>query len=288
MRDSDRTIPGTDERAAWSAAGSVVSRGSDTGLGGQTTDGLVAEVIGRILDRNGRSIGKARNSVPSDRVDMLCDALLSTEQDAAIRMLRDIAVEGVSPDALYLDYIAAAARRMGERWTADCSSFLDVTLAGGRLTGLVRDLALDFGGPEQQALPGHSILIATVPGETHSLGATIAAECFRRARWDVTLLDGAGADESAAQVAKRRFPVVGFSAGGRRMVPVLAETVRVVRRIDPDAVICVGGPILALEPEIVRTVGADHAAADPSILCVLLRRQIACHTLGTGFRHAEI
>lgn len=295
MRDSDRITPENDDPAHWGAAafgvsdsqGSTSESENPAPFNEVPSGDLVAEVIARIAKQTTLMATQSTGQVPSDRIDALCDALISTEPDAALQLIRQVEAEGASPDTLCLDYIAAAARRMGERWVADCASFLDVTMAGGRLMGLVRDLAISFVGPEEAPLPGHAILIATVPGETHSLGAAIAAECFRRAQWDVTLLDGADADEIVAHVASGQFPVVGLSAGSRRMVPVLAETVRAVRRADPEAVICIGGPILTLEPEIVRTVGADHAAADPSAICVLLRRQIACQSLGAGFQHAE-
>ena len=287
MRDSDRIFPDTNEPADWAEASPdvLLPTRRERRAPVPTSDRLIAEVIGRISQRNGRLAGRTVPPVSSEQVDALCDALISSDHDAAVQLVRSAEAEGLSPDALCMDYIAAAARRMGERWVADCASFLDVTLAGGRLLSLVRDLAPAFGGAEQSPLPGHAILIATVPGETHNLGAAIAAECFRRARWDVTLLDGAGTDEITGLVGTGRFPVVGLSAGARRMVPVLAETVRAVRRINPDVVICVGGPILALEPEIVRTVGADHAAAEPTALSVMLHRQIECQALLAGSRH---
>ncbi|MFK7942776.1 MAG: B12-binding domain-containing protein [Paracoccaceae bacterium] len=221
-------------------------------------------------------------------IDALCDALVSSNVDAIAALIRQIEARGVSPDACYLDYIGAAARRMGERWVDDCATFMEVTLAGGRLVSMLRELAFSFGGPEITPLPGHTILISNVPGEAHHLGAAIAAEYFRRARWRVVLLDGADRQEIRACLAAEKFAVVGVSAGSRRMVPTLAETVRDVRRICPDAVVCVGGHILALEPEIVRTTGADHAGADPAMLAVLLRRHIPLPTLGPEFHHVEV
>lgn len=224
-------------------------------------------------------------ALDADRVDMLCDALISCDADAAVRLLRD--ADGGSSSLLGLDYIAAAARRMGERWVEDCASFLDVTLASGRLTGLVRDLYDGFGAPEPTPLPGAEILITTVPGETHALGASIAAEVFRRGGWDVMLLDGAEMPDIAAQVSARDFPVVGLSAGARRAMPALAATVRTIRRIRPGTLICVGGAILTLEPDVIRIVGADHATIDPGAAAVMLHRHVACPPVGTGLRHVE-
>lgn len=257
----------------------------DLGQAPMLSRALIADVVKRVAEtqRPGLPAQRQRGSALSeDQVDALCDALMGHDPDAAARIVRDAEIDGVSPDTLYLDYIAAAARRMGERWLADCASFLDVSVAGGRLMTIVRDLAVQFGGPEAEPLPGHSMVISTVPGETHALGAAIAAEYFRRSRWHVTLLDGADWPDIAYALRRERPAVLGLAAGSRRMVPVLAETVRAVRSTYPDMIIVVGGPILALEPEIVRTVGADHGAENPALLTVKLRRHISVTTLGTG------
>ncbi|MEM1298377.1 MAG: cobalamin B12-binding domain-containing protein [Pseudomonadota bacterium] len=248
---------------------------------------LIADVIHRVAETQRPNLPRQRDcAVPESEIEALCDALMGHDPDAAARLVRQADAEGVSPDSLYLDYIGTAARRMGERWLADCASFLEVSLAGGRLMTIIRDLGLRFGGPEAEPLPGHSIVVSTVPGETHALGAAIAAEYFRRSRWQVTLLDGADWNGIAEALVRERPAVLGLSAGSRRMVPVLAETVRAARRAHPDMIIVVGGPILALEPEIIRTVGADYGAEDPAMLSVKLRRHISVTTLGTGAGNA--
>ena len=220
-------------------------------------------------------------------VDQLCDALLATTPAAAIDLVRGIKAEGISRDALCLDYIAEAARRMGERWAEDSASFLDVTLASGRLVTMVRDLAVTFNDPEPAPLPGHRVLISTVPGETHNLGAIIAAECFRRNRWQVDLLDGANPSEIKAALNACTYPVLGLSAGSRRMLPVLTETVRLAHMISPKTIVCVGGPILEIEPDVISLVDADHSAEDPAFLSVLLQRQLSDMNFGTGSSYVD-
>lgn len=239
---------------------------------------LIDDVLQRVAANKGifaphkRDMGDA---VKESQIDALCDALISEDAASARRLIRSVQASGVSADALYLDYIAAAARRMGDRWVADCSSFVDVTLAGGRLFSLVRDLAPAFTQVEQGPLRGHRILIAPIPGETHSLGSAIAAEYFRRSRWDVTLMSGASLLEIQNTVGAKRFPVVGLSAGSRRMMEPLYDTVRAVRAAHPEAVICIGGHILELEPEVASMVDADYSVADSGALSILLRRRVS-------------
>lgn len=289
MRDSDWTNPETDEAApsAWvpDDQSSFPSRNSSSTA---VAKGLIVKALQRLNSPDGRLTAEPRDPpLNSGRLDAFCDALVSADAEAAARVLMALEADGSGPGVRSLDYIIGAARRMGERWSNDSASFLDVTQASGRLLGLVRDLSDQYDSLPADPVPGQEILIATVPGETHSLGANIAAEVFRRGRWDVTLLDGADASQIAASLAARDYPVVGLSAGSRRMIPVLGETVQLVRRVRANAVICVGGPILELEPEIVQMVRADRAGADPSVACLLFRGQASFPALGTGFRHAK-
>lgn len=258
----------------------VLSLGS-SGIGAANAGALKGLLIDDVLQRVAANKGifaphkrDMGDVVKDSQIDALCDALMSEDAASARRLIRAVQGSGVSADALYLDYIAAAARRMGDRWVADCSSFVDVTLAGGRLFSLVRDLAPAFTQVEQAPLKGHRILIAPVPGETHSLGSAIAAEYFRRSRWDVTLMNGASMLEIQDAMGARRFPVVGLSAGSRRMLDPLHDTVRAVRAAHPDAVICIGGHILDLEPDVASMVDADYAGADSGALAILLRRRV--------------
>lgn len=246
---------------------------------------VIAEVIQRLTINLDVSLSR---SLPSDevkegeRIDALCDALISSDPGKARQFVSNLQAGGVSPNALYLDYIAAAARRMGERWASDCASFLDVSIAAGRLCSLVRDLAPAFVEAEQMPSPAHSILITTVPGDTHSLGAAIAAEYFRHAGWDVATMDGATLAEIEDTVREQHFAVVGLSAGSRCALGPLAATVAAVKTAHADAIICVGGKILELEPDVITKVDADYGGADAASLALILRRQVSARMLAAS------
>lgn len=108
------------------------------------SDSLVANVIQRVAQTKGSAAAGMRGKVDEARIDALCDALVSSNPNAAWQFITELQARGVSPDSLFQDYIAMAARRMGERWVDDCASFMDVTLAGGRLFSLIRSLALSL------------------------------------------------------------------------------------------------------------------------------------------------
>jgi methanogenic corrinoid protein MtbC1 len=67
-----------------------------------------------------------------------------------------------------------------------------------------------------------------------------------------------------AAVEKDWFQVVGLSVGTEDHVESLADTIRHIRAASAnrDVKILVGGPLLALSPNLYKEVGADAAAAD--------------------------
>jgi methanogenic corrinoid protein MtbC1 len=150
-------------------------------------------------------------------------------------------------------YIAAASRQLGARWEADEVSFTEVTLAVGKLYALVRSIGSSVRrAPIARALQ-KSALFASVPGEQHTLGVTIAAEVFRDAGWDVDLQLDRSHEELLARVDATMPAVVGLSLSGPARLDALVRLVVAVRLAKPDALIAVasGGDG---KPETLRTV----------------------------------
>jgi methanogenic corrinoid protein MtbC1 len=106
--------------------------------------------------------------------------------------------------------LSAAARRLGERWQADLMSFADVSIAVGQILRLSqahaqRHVPLTIDRAQRQAL------FATLPGQAHNLGLVLAAEAFRQADWQVTLLLDTPALEVLERARRIRPRTVGLS-----------------------------------------------------------------------------
>lgn len=230
---------------------------------------LAEDVIRRLVRQNARKAapaerqaeGVARPAAGDAEIDRLCDALVSDDPLAAAELIDEARLAGRAAETLYLDYVAEAARRLGERWVDDTASFFEVTLGLSRLHAILRDLGSAFFATGQADVPGRTAIFAAVPGETHVLGIVMASDFFRRSGWQVELHTAPDLDTLAA-AARRPVALIGLSANSRRMIGPLAETILRLRAVAGGTQIIVGGHLTELEPGIAAAVGADGTAAD--------------------------
>lgn len=167
---------------------------------------------------------------------------------------------GVTVQTIYENYIPHAARQLGEWWNEDRVGFNDVTVGMTRLTEIFRRLSPIFLKTEPVRRQAHSALFALVPGEIHSLGIAMAADYFQRAGWAVRVELNATIETLARIAGSGRYDLIGLSAGSRRQIDTLKETVEAMRvSAGPEVPIIIGGPLVGLERSIATIVGADSA-----------------------------
>jgi methanogenic corrinoid protein MtbC1 len=195
-------------------------------------------------------------------IDELCDALLSDDEMAAADLVRKARRDGMSADMICLGYVAGAARRLGERWDEDRASFVEVTMAAGRMYALLRGLRQVF--PPSLARDGAQprICFASTPGETHTLGVTMAADLFRRRGWEIDLFNGCSHDELLSAIGENTYSIFGISAGSERVLAPLIRLKVALRVSHPRAWIMVCGKITEVVPDLAARVDADLVATD--------------------------
>jgi len=235
---------------------------------------LVAMSLDRVVRRIGlEDVPAPPSSAAALDLERFCDLLVAPGPCRLSDILDEMCATGVSVDVLYEDYIAGAARELGRRWVDDRLTFIDVSLGVGRLHALVRDLGAAFFPGEPMPMAGCRALMAPVPGESHVLGITMAADHFRRAGWTVDLMTEPTVADLMARARASEPAVIGLSAGFRQMVEPLGDLVASLRAARPDALICVGGHIVELEPNLSAVVGADRTTTDaPAVAASLCRR----------------
>ncbi len=234
---------------------------------------LVAQLArqsSKIADRDVSDIPSENHAPTELEIAGLCDALVSEDPERAAVLIDDVRRKGRTPDTIYLRYIAAAARQLGERWVTDEASFLEVTLGLARLHGVLRELGPNFFSDQPVRPLGLSALFAPAPEETHMLGVTMATDFFRRAGWTVDLQLTPSLHALRSHASERNYALIGLSAGCRAVIPSLQDAVRAVRKVRPEATIAIGGYLTELEPDIARMTGADVIANDVSIAPVSL------------------
>ncbi|MCC5961800.1 MAG: cobalamin B12-binding domain-containing protein [Rhodobacteraceae bacterium] len=184
-----------------------------------------------------------RRSIMPQMVDAFCDVILGHDPAAPLRFLEDVLAPRVANRNDLYEYIACASRELGAKWEADKVTYLQVTVAAGKLYALVRSVGCD--GAERVHAGGRSknALFASVPGEQHTLGVTIATEVFRNAGWDIALMIDQSHEVLIDRAAAIQPPVVGLSISNSNGLDRLARLVVSMRLILPDTVIAVAaGP----------------------------------------------
>jgi methanogenic corrinoid protein MtbC1 len=197
-----------------------------------------------------------------EEITDLCAALLSEEETGGDRIILAARRDGVPIDVIHLGYVASAARRLGQLWVDDQISFVDVTLASGRLYRIIRGLRHII---DKKAVPSadtKSVLFALAPGETHTLGIEIAADLFRREGWDVALSVGEGRDEVVAQTQSQHIDAVVLVAQADRSLADVVALVLAIRITQPYTHVVVAGNIVDNVDDVGNLVGADAVIGD--------------------------
>lgn len=224
-----------------------------------TLTALAEEVVQRVAQNLAR--GLPPDLVPSPRdIDTLTHALLSEDAGAAAAFISNAQQNGKSYEALCLSYLAVAAQKLGEMWDADQVPFYRVTVAAGRIYAILRVMRFE----RRLAMPdtGRAAAFASVPGENHTLGITMAADLARDRGWDIELFVGQTHDELLHQFEDRQTALIGLSASGKRSLPALTRLIVALRISNPGVQILVCGQIVASVTSLVGLAGADAVASD--------------------------
>jgi MerR family transcriptional regulator, light-induced transcriptional regulator len=167
------------------------------------------------------------------------------------------ASQGMSADTLHLCYIAEAARMMGERWLSDEATSAEVIIGAGRIYTIMRKLRVIFVSAQAQRPDRFRAVFAAAPGETHTIGLTMAADHLRRRGWQIDVRAGLGHEELVDQIGHDPYRVIGLSASTSAMIFPLARLIVALRVSNPGAWITIGGHIVEEEPNIVALIDAD-------------------------------
>lgn len=230
------------------------------------------EVIPRLaaahrMGSNAEACNDARAGAMSEgEVEAFTKIVMASDERELSATLATLLARRLSVEAIMIDLLAPAARRMGELWVEDVCDFTAVTIGLGRLQRLMRELSPAFGTDVAHPPNGRRALLVRAPGEHHIFGLSMVAEFFRRAGWEV-VAGGAGADTDPITAVRREwFDVVGFSVGSESRLDWLPGCIAAVRSASCNRglPVLVGGPVFFLKPQLVRQVGADATAMDGS------------------------
>lgn len=220
------------------------------------TDNAVQMLARDVIDQMARN--EPADAKPDLKVNALAAALTDPDPSLCHGIVDELEALGTPVESLYLHYLAAAARRLGQLWDEDQISFTDVTVGTTRIYGLLRALNLP---PETDWAEGRpSALFTTVPGEAHTLGIRMAADMFRRRGWQIDLAIGLDHDGILDRLDGAALPLVGLSAASASVSEGLARLVVTMRARCPEVRILLSGAILESDVKTLAALNPDKRA----------------------------
>jgi MerR family transcriptional regulator, light-induced transcriptional regulator len=183
---------------------------------------------------------------------------------------------GSSVETVYIELLAPAARKLGEYWEEDSEDFVGVTMGLWRIQETLRELSLRI---PPKSRPGHgqrSALFSMMPGEQHSFGTLMVAECFQRAGWDTDVLIEPTQSELTGKFAKRHYDLIGLTVSRDCSTALLGSMVKTIKAVssNPHIRIMLGGRVINEQPELVDECGADATAIDAMSAVALADRLV--------------
>ena len=203
-------------------------------------------------------IGALRPS--STEIDALPHIVLGDDLEAAATYVTIMRDRGLSMEMLYVELLEPTARHLGEMWDNDECDFIDVTIGVGRLQKLLAIFNDTYTLP--QLGTRRRVIMATTPGNQHSLGASMIEKLLSAAGWDVETEYSGEVDQIVHMVKRNWFAVIGLTAGSDGQLPAMKSAVAQIRKHSQNADIgvMVGGPMFTQDPQLVVAMGADATA----------------------------
>ncbi|AWW75621.1 hypothetical protein CD351_14380 [Erythrobacter sp. KY5] len=197
-------------------------------------------------------------------VPSLIDLVLNGDDIGINKTIASLADQGWDGDTILTHLIEPTARALGDAWMSDDCSEFDLTI-GLSMLQLAGHAVRNSPTPAALRQSRYSILLASAPGEPHTLGTSLLADLFTDAGWHVDMAFPDSNQALANQLAKQQPDAVdiGLSEAVPRehTLAKLRETVERSRFAAPDhlTVVSVGGRLFADAAATAENVGADHA-----------------------------
>lgn len=215
------------------------------------------------------SISSALEAPPTDlitekSITELTALVLQEDARTSVNYVKEIHASGISLENIYLLLLTPVARKLGQMWEEDESSFTDVTIALWRIKQLMYDLSPIFQQYAQHNNTGSSIMLVPLPGSQHNLGLFMVSEFFAKAGWRIWGELAATQEDIISMAKTEWFDVIGLSASVREQFPQLKDLIKEIKlhSKNPRVGVIIGSPVFNQFPDLVDDLGADMVGFD--------------------------
>lgn len=249
-------------------------------FGDAAIEGLAREIVDRLTTAAIASHRPTPTEIDPEDLLAFCAALLEPTSDAALAFITRRREQGLARQDVYLGYVNGAARWLGEQWDEDRLSSFQITVATGHLYALLRSMRADRPLGVHVVDNPRAALFATVPGESHGLGITVAADLFRDAGWDIDLQIGHDHETLIDRIEKRQPFAIGLSLSTHQRIEPLIRLVVALRLTVPHAILGVAPPDDLDEDTLRQLVDIDLVFHDAASACTDLERAVRLRMRG--------
>jgi len=221
-------------------------------------------IIEQHLDSSIPARFPAKQLIDQKAVEDLTKLVLQDDARISVDYIKKMHGSGTSLEDIYLLLLTPVARKLGEMWEEDESSFTEVTIALWRIKQLMYDLSPIFQQYAEQGKTGSSIMLVPLPGSQHNLGLFMVSEFFAKAGWRIWGELAATEEEIVSMAANEWFDIVGLSASVREQFPQLKELIQRIKAKskNPNVGVIIGSPVFNQFPELIDDIGADMVGMD--------------------------
>lgn len=275
-RNSPRRTHKESDGAAGNSPEAIAPSGSAPAALGRTVE---FEVIPRLVVAHRPRMGDLPGAKPpphDERAEaelIEFTALLATHRVAdAMARIEARRAAGLSLEALYVQWLIPAARRLSNLWEADLCHYEDIATGMLHLQQLLQALSPGFAVEGACRARGRKAMLLSAPGEQNMLGVfmvtefyrCVASDYFQRAGWEVWRAPPTSRSQLLDILSTQWFDVIDVCASCEPRLPLLSADLAEMRRVSRNSHVgmMVAGPAFDDHPEFAGRVGADASAPD--------------------------
>ena len=248
-------------------------------------ENLVIPKLIAIRDKRSNRLGSAEladhtdlnfmRSITDAEVEAFTRLSLTGEAHVLLDFVDNCLATGSSVETIYVELLAPAARRLGEYWEEDSEDFVGVTMGLWRIQEILRELTLRIPPASYVGHGQRSALFCAMPGEQHSFGTLMVAECFTRAGWDSEVLIESTQSELNGKLAKHHYDLIGLTVMRDCTTASLGGLIKTVKAVssNPNIRVFIGGRVVNEQPHLVEECGA-HATAIDAVSAVAVAERL--------------
>lgn len=243
---------------------------------------IESEIIPRLLMAHDSGLSDPHSPrsdlIDSGDVNRFANLPLQLEAAGLLDEIDALIERGATVEAICVDLLAPAARRLGEMWDRDECDFIDVTMGLWRLQEVMREISSRSPSSIGYIPQLRSALFSPMPGDIHNFGTQMIEEVFARAGWQSEALVKPERRDLLDRLARTPFDLVGLTLSRDCPSAALGNLIRAIRGVsaNPHISVIIGGRVVNENPDIVEESGADGTSADALGALELAEKLVFC------------